>query len=415
MSLSRATRSAVFHSIVLSLVFLCQACTSASRCCCCCMPQQQAGAVGPAAAASHDRGPTVYGGERAPGTPYGETTEIVRPGHPAGARDTFKHHPDRPLAPDEIEKDEKEELSPPAAAPPHADASPLFLQTSGAHKQITLTNQFIERYKNRAVITANCEILGDAVHDAAEDGDVHLPVIVEDLGLNCVAEIMNIKDEHAALQEARNAESSHEPINIVGAWRLWCEHPGKTPHIQFDQAPHGGKPTNPDHVCEIHPVSQIGNTKVLNSFKPIQGYIKVKEAKKAFDGYENLSCQIVPDFQNQTTTILTPEVGLNYVEFWLTIEDTTQFETIGGRMVRCSVQDKDGATVIGNRRMVFVKGTPPELAVKALHQGDKMHVLGIPRIDLAIVSWRTHNATTNPDAFTWNLPYEIIIAGKYDN
>jgi hypothetical protein len=53
--------------------------------------------------------------------------------------------------------------------------------------------------------------------------------------------------------------------------------------------------------------------------------------------------------------------------------------------------------------------------VKALHQGDKMHVLGIPRIDLAIVSWRTHNATTNPDAFTWNLPYEIIIAGKYDN
>ena len=113
------------------------------------MPQQQAGAAAPAASREH--GPTVYG-ENAPmvvGQP-----EIVRPGHPAGARDTFKHRPDRPLTPDEIEKDEKEELSPPDAAPPRADAGPLLLQTSGTNRQITLTNQFIERYKNRAVISA---------------------------------------------------------------------------------------------------------------------------------------------------------------------------------------------------------------------------------------------------------------------
>ena len=71
------------------------------------MPQQQPGASPAAAATSHDRGVTVYG-ERGPAV-YGETTEIVRPGHPAGARDTFKHRPDRPLTPEDVEKDEKEE------------------------------------------------------------------------------------------------------------------------------------------------------------------------------------------------------------------------------------------------------------------------------------------------------------------
>src|SRR2546421_3887839 len=128
MSFSRATRSAVLHSALLSLVVLCQACASSSRCCCCCMPQQQAGAAAPAPPGEH--GPRVYG-ENAPmvvGQP-----EIVRPGHPAGARDTFKHRPDRPLTPDEIEKDEKEELEPPATAP-RADAGPLLLQTSGTNK-----------------------------------------------------------------------------------------------------------------------------------------------------------------------------------------------------------------------------------------------------------------------------------------
>lgn len=50
-----------------------------------------------------------------------------------------------------------------------------------------------------------------------------------------------------------------------------------------------------------------------------------------------------------------------------------------------------------------------------MKEGDCQRVLGIPRLDLALVSWRARNAKTNPDALTWNLPYEIIVVDIYDS
>jgi hypothetical protein len=64
-------------------------------------------------------------------------------------------------------------------------------------------------------------------------------------------------------------------------------------------------------------------------------------------------------------------------------------------------------------RIVFVANTPAEERVRTLKKGDEMTVLGIPRLDLAVVSWRTRNAATHPEALTWNLPYEIIVVGLY--
>jgi hypothetical protein len=64
---------------------------------------------------------------------------------------------------------------------------------------------------------------------------------------------------------------------------------------------------------------------------------------------------------------------------------------------------------------VFVKNTPPELAIRSLGKNSEMHVLGIPRIDLAIVSWRTRNAASRPEALEWDLPYEMIIVGAYED
>jgi len=43
-----------------------------------------------------------------------------------------------------------------------------------------------------------------------------------------------------------------------------------------------------------------------------------------------------------------------------------------------------------------------------------MVVLGIPRVDLALVSWRARNAPKRPEVLTWNLPYEIIVVGVYE-
>jgi len=140
------------------------------------------------------------------------------------------------------------------------------------------------------------------------------------------------------------------------------------------------------------------------------------DANTAFAYYESVPCRIVPDLQNQTTTIFTPKAKYNYCEFWMEVDEDQQFQTTDGRIVRCSVCDsKDGEPIFHNRRMVFVKNTPPELTVRGMHKGDRIHVLGIPRIDLALVSWRTRAFHTRPEVLTWKLLYEIIVAGIYEN
>jgi hypothetical protein len=82
-------------------------------------------------------------------------------------------------------------------------------------------------------------------------------------------------------------------------------------------------------------------------------------------------------------------------------------------MVFASVHDLDGNLLVRNRRMVFVKDSEPEKRVKSLKKGDALHVLGVPRINLALLSWRINNFKKNPGVLNWNLPYEIIVVGVY--
>lgn len=80
-----------------------------------------------------------------------------------------------------------------------------------------------------------------------------------------------------------------------------------------------------------------------------------------------------------------------------------------------AVQDLDGELLVRNRRMVFTPDTPPLKAVMGKTKCGRLHVLGIPRINLSLVSWRTRNRTTRPEVMRWNLPYEMIIAAVYDD
>ena len=74
--------------------------------------------------------------------------------------------------------------------------------------------------------------------------------------------------------------------------------------------------------------------------------------------------------------------------------------------------------------MVFVKGTKPEKTVRNLQKGQCMHALGMPRLDLALVSWRvscSKNQVPNtpncsdkfPDVLEWGIPYEIVVLADY--
>src|SRR5262249_23277700 len=156
------------------------------------------------------------------------------------------------------------------------------------------------------------------------------------------------------------------------------------------------------HVFEIHPVTRLGDVPLEDSLRPIPGY-SPQEARKAFQVYDSLPCRIVHDPAHQTTTLFTTKVGYNYAEFILQLEEDQQFVTLDGRLVRCSARALAGKRAAHNRRMVFVQGTAPELAVRTKAKGDRLHVLGIPRIDLALVSYRTRVADTQPEVLGWNL------------
>lgn len=92
-----------------------------------------------------------------------------------------------------------------------------------------------------------------------------------------------------------------------------------------------------------------------------------------------------------------------------------QFVVADGRFVIASAMDLGGNLLVERVRTVFAKGTPPELAVRSLEGGDRLHVYGIPRLDFAEISRRVMGSRMNPALLTQKLPYEIVILGVYKN
>jgi hypothetical protein len=104
--------------------------------------------------------------------------------------------------------------------------------------------------------------------------------------------------------------------------------------------------------------------------------------------------------------------GYNYVEFVMELNESAK-DLEDGTAVLANVRDLDGELLVRSRRMVFVRDTEPEQTVKTLKKGNRLHVLGIPRIDLALVNWRIEHREDPRRPLTWNLPYEIIVVAVY--
>jgi hypothetical protein len=300
-------------------------------------------------------------------------------------------------------------------------APPAFSQVgpptaADGNIQITLKNKFIADYKNRVTIDADDYIIDKAhprPNPASKDGDLHVagraPTSV---GLAIVAEIMNAKDQRRAVAKVHDLEGTGRKVAVSGAWRLWCEHAGTTKQIQGKNlAPFDT--TNPPHVFEIHPITKLDGLDITDSFKPVRGF-QPKDAHDAFVTYENVRCRIVP--KDDTVTLYTSMAGYNYVEFILELNEDP-FKLTDGYAALCQVRDLEGELLVRSRRMLFAAGTPPAESVKDLTKGKRMHVLGLPRIDLALVDWRVRHAKDDEwkddDPLRWNLPYEIIVVGAY--
>ena len=281
-----------------------------------------------------------------------------------------------------------------------------------AEISITLNNAFIEKYKNRATIDADFVVdhSKGQPNAASKDGDMHFAGRdAKSIGMPAVAELVNARDHLDAVQKANDAQGTNKPVKVTGAWRIWNEHGGDNQFVQGKKIA-AATTSNPDHVFEIHPVVSIDDLALHDSFKDIPGYTP-KLAENAFPMYEQVRSTITPG--NGKTTILSSGIGYNYVKFQMVLNEKP-FTLSDGAVASASVQDLAGHLILRKKRMVFVKDTPPEIAVRALGDSACLQVLGIPRIDLALVSWRVAHRTDLRKPLTWNLPYEIIVVGVYD-
>jgi hypothetical protein len=286
---------------------------------------------------------------------------------------------------------------------------------AAAHAQVVikLNNSFIDEFKNRATISATYTVVKShhKANPASKDGDTHSAGTAPEIGLAAVAEIMNAKEQPAALKAILAVEGSDsETVKIVGAWRLWAEHAGGDDQVQGAEIPPFDT-TNPDHVFQIHPIVSVNDIDVRTSLHPVTGFTP-KDAEHAFTQYENLRCKIIPGATQ--TTLMTTMAGFNYVKFVMTLnEDPVTIPGGDGTVVRVAVSTLDDELLVRKLRMVFLKDTPPEKAVLKLHKGDSLTVLGVPRIDLALVAYRALHAADQPEVLDWNLPYEIVVVGVF--
>jgi hypothetical protein len=279
--------------------------------------------------------------------------------------------------------------------------------------KLQVNKEFIERYKNRVTIhtTFAVDRAMESPLPAFLDGDLHLAGRAPQIGLPTVGEIANAASQKEAVDIVHRAEDTRKPLKVSGVWRVWPEHAASKMEEQGSPLP-PYETSNPEQVFEIHPVTRINDTDLLDSFRPVEGF-KPGGAQRTFGIYEKASCRL--KVEPKTVSIFTATGLYNDVEFIMELADDRQLVVADGRFVIASARDLDGGLLVEHLRMVFVKGTGPERAVRLLKRGDRLHVYGIPRLDFAEISRRVRESGTNLALLTGRLPYEIIIIGVYPN
>jgi hypothetical protein len=294
-------------------------------------------------------------------------------------------------------------------------ATIVYLNVNGMFSsqeiEIEINKSFIEKYKDRVGITATFTVDKARQNPIARifDGDFHMAGRAPEVALPVVAEIANGASAKKAIDLVHGAEGTGRPLKISGVWRIWPEHGGGAKQDQ-------GEPLvpmtsdNPSHVFEIHPVTRINDVGVLDTFRPVEGFMP-GDARATFEIYEKVECSLT--FKPKTVSIVSEKGLRNDVEFLMEIADDRQIEVTGGRFVIASTRDLKGNLLVERLRMVFAKDTPPERAVRLLKRGARLHVYGIPRVDFAEISRRVRSSHNEPDHVPKRLPYEIIILGVY--
>jgi len=310
-----------------------------------------------------------------------------------------------------------------------ARAQPTPSAGSGnAPIELKLNASFIEALKDRATI-ADAHLLVDKVHTKpnapSADGDLHAAArSPANIGLPLVAELMNAGLRKDVVSTLQGLAGDAGGVTVSGVWRIWPEHGGLDPETQGDDFP-AATTTNPEHVFEIHPLTRVGGQDVIGTLGPIQqlgfasGFV-YKDAADAFHRYENASFQLAcgheKDIKKRQHTLFLKMIGYNYVDFEADFLEEPTHVVEDGLSVFTDIADpSDHDVLVHKRRVWFVKGSTAYAAAAAAHAGAKLHVVGIPRVNLSLVSWRCLHEKDRPEALQWGLPYEIVAVGVFQD
>lgn len=285
-----------------------------------------------------------------------------------------------------------------------------------AAETLTLNKDFVNKFKNSGTITVNLRVdealkSPHRIKSGGDDGDIHMAGRDDVIRLPLVVEIMNARQQSAALTDLKKVTGA-PPVSVTGVWRIWFEHLGTEPQTQGAtvQPP---ADSNPAHLFEVHPVTVFDGNDVSQSFVPIPNY-EAYDADKAFGFYEQLPATI--QATSTAITISSGEGRYNYAEFVMERVGDLKPGDGKGLFVLANVFSTDNSEEKVNaspRRMVFIDGTPPADAAKNLAKGERLHVLGIPRVSLAEVAAIAEQS--NGKLFSGTLPYEIIVVGVFPN
>lgn len=281
----------------------------------------------------------------------------------------------------------------------------------GEAGSVFLKKAWVKKHMNRATLDP-VDFTVSFSHESpnpigkdGDDGDLHASGIATAVGLPMVVEVVNADQQKGAVTVLRGKAGKASPVRLAGVWRLWFEHPSKEQQRQGDPIPQP-EDTNPKHVFEVHPITVVDATNTLGSFVRIPGF-EAYDAVTAFHYYDGVKATIQASASG--ITITSPKAQYNYAEFKIELLGKP-FAVEDGFLVLVKVLTMEGnAASEKPRRMIFVKGTPAAAKLSGKKKGDRLRVLGIPRVNLAEVAVLVQQ--NGFDQFTADLPYEMIIVG----
>jgi len=204
-------------------------------------------------------------------------------------------------------------------------------------------------------------------------------------------------------------ETHGRDVQLTGVFRMWLEHPPYGTQYQSEaKRVEWYKNSNPDHVVEIHPITQIGS---LN----FSGHVKgIELGTSSYEGYgpgklkkilkKDLVVQTVSSSDGDLVRIKGKKRGYNHWNLTARVESAAQAIADGHRITITILDNGQPVNKADNLSAVTVSGTQADTDVQNLAATDLIDIQALIRLDLNPI---LDSASTT--ATTIDLPVEFVL------